>query len=326
MQSQRLTVPRQLDDYRLDIALVNMNLGLSRRKIREIIDVGGVYVNDKRIRIASRKVQAGNNIRLEYDLESIKKIKRQSFELTDAQIIFDGEQYAIINKPPGLASQATRDQSIEHVVPVLEKFYKKRDGSKQKLILVHRLDKETSGLLIVAKDEKTATYFTDCFKQNTIKKEYHALVRGIPEQPTFEESCFLSSIQPKSGLVKKVRAGGKHSHTKFRLLHKNDAEGVSLMACYPTTGRSHQIRVHLALHNLPILGDKKYFGQHKAKISDELYQLSSEHHFLHAYKLCFVDPQTEKGVEYTAEYPVNFRKAVGVCEDLSLTLSHNLSG
>lgn len=319
MQSQRLTVPRQLNDYRLDMALVNMNLGLSRRKIREIIDVGGVYVNEKRIRIASRKVQAGNNIRLEYDLEAIKKIKLKSFDISADDIVFEDASFLILNKPAGLASQATKDQSVEHVLPCLEKFFKQRDGAKPRLILVHRLDKETSGLLIVAKDEKTATYFTDCFKNSTIKKEYRALVRGLPGALDFEENCYLSSIQPKSGVVKKVHSGGKSSHTRFHTIAQDAEREVAFMACYPTTGRSHQIRVHLALHNLPILGDKKYFGSTRKKLDDTLYALALEHHFLHAYKLQFKAPYSDEKMSFTAAYAPNFAKAL---ELLGIAVTH----
>lgn len=282
-------VPANFDGMRLDLIWVQLEPELSRRKIRQIIDVGGAYHNRKRVRIASRTVNVGDEIVLQFNLEGLKEIKKSEIKFIADDIIFTDDNFVIVNKPPLMPSQATKDQSIMHVESCLKKHYEElKKNSFKHFQICHRLDKETSGVLIVARNKKANAFVMEQFKHKEISKFYLALCFGKPKSNTWEVKCFLTPIDKRTGMVGIVRSGGKVSLTKFKMLAYNANANISLIACFPETGRSHQLRVHLASSGLPILGDKKYCEKNieHAKYSD-LSQYFSVHHMLHAYQLKF---------------------------------------
>jgi RluA family pseudouridine synthase len=310
MKQKQIKISKKLDGFRLDIALVNADIGMSRRKIRRIIDIGGVYINNKRVRVASRVVHAGDSVRLEFQEEQVKKLKPTNFVLQASDVLLDNEHVVVINKPAGLPSQATRDQSILHVVPVIEAYYKQQGLKPPALTLVHRLDKETSGAIICAKSAVAATFLTDQFREKEVEKEYTAICYGASRREPFEFACFLSAIQSQTGIVKQVRSGGKHSHTKFVPTAVNAKLGLTLMQCFPSTGRSHQLRVHLDANDLPIVGDKKYGEAKRKQLSPALGELGAEHHLLHCRKMVFRCSPSERPITVEANMPQTMAKFV----------------
>lgn len=310
MKQLTIKIDGKLGGARLDIALVNANLGMSRRKIRRIIDIGGAYINNHRVRVASRQVQLGDTVRLEYQDELVKKLRQENFIFTDQDILFENKYIVVVNKPPGLPSQATRDQSVVHVVPVLQQYYKSVHCPVPDLILVHRLDKETSGALIVAKNAATATYLTQQFREKLVEKEYLAACFGLPEKEKFDFKCHLSPIQPKTGVVTLVRSGGKFSHTHFEVQAVNVESQLSLVRCFPSTGRSHQLRVHLDLNHLPIVGDKKYGCKVRPKLTSSLSVLTGTHHLLHCKRMKLKWSENAKPIDVLAPLPINFLKFI----------------
>lgn len=294
---------------RLDVYLLEQIGELSRRKIRSIIDVGGVYVNRKRVRIASRAVTVGDQIRVEYNEAALRKVKAENFAFTDKDVIFSKFSVFAVNKPPGLPSQATKDQSVMHAVPVLEKYLREKKIKFKPLILVHRLDKETSGLLLIAEGSERATWLTEQFRERKVKKTYWAICHGVPEWTRKTEKAPLSDIDKKSGLVSAVRSGGRSALTHFKVLSVNESLGLSLIECTPETGRSHQIRVHLEINGHPIVGDKRYGNAaHKKHLSDQLSALTAWHHFLHAKRLEFQPAANQERVGLEAELPEKMRE------------------
>lgn len=149
------------------------------------------------------------------------------------------------------------------------------------------------------------------FRHKTVKKVYLALCHGLPSWKEKVVENYLSEIDKNSGMVREVFAGGRIAKTRFQTVASFPEQDVSLIACYPETGRSHQIRVHLTSLNLPILGDKKYGDRQNRKApTDTIKALASEHHFLHARHLEFaLDPNPEK-LSYTATLPGNFSKSL----------------
>jgi 23S rRNA-/tRNA-specific pseudouridylate synthase len=133
-----------------------------------------------------------------------------------------------------------------------------------------------------------------------------ALCYGIAKAETFTERAYLSEIDKRSGDVKAVRSGGRTAVTHFRVLATNRELGLSLIACYPETGRSHQIRVHLQINGLPIIGDKRYATAAKTTLSPNLAELASVHHFLHAQALQFVPADGAGELSLTAAVPPRF--------------------
>lgn len=320
MKTFDLTVGAAQSGMRLDVYLVAAELGLSRRKIRQVIDVGGVYINRKRVRIASRQVCRGDKVRVEYSEAALKTIRAAEPQLAAEALLYEAHGVIALNKPPGLPSQATKDQSVLHVVPSVEALFKSLGRPKVSFTLVHRLDKETSGVILVATNSSRATWLTEQFRDRAVRKTYLALCYGLAKTKTFTERAYLSEIDKKSGDVKVVRSGGRTAVTHFRVLSENKELGISLIACFPETGRSHQIRVHLQLNGLPIIGDKRYAGPSKRALPPQLAELSSVHHFLHAYSLQFAPTAGDKPVTISAPMPirfVNFINASGLVFDAS---------
>lgn len=305
-------VNRKVAECRLDIALCQLIPDLSRRKIRTIVDQGGAYLNSKRVRISSRLVKYGDKIVVEYDANSlVKKDASKKFILKANDILYEDDYCIIINKPPGLPSQATRQQSVCHIIPFIEDYYKTLDSSKKvKLTLVHRLDKETSGAIIVAKSSEYAKAFSDEFKRRKVKKVYHALSYGNSKQDQFKVENYLSPISKQFGTVKPCgKHFGRDAFTEFKILNKYKIPfSVSLVECYPLTGRSHQIRSHLKTSNLAIIGDKKYNSSFKPNSEDTaLMEFLFKPHYLHAKKLSIFHPFLKKNIEVNADYFNDFK-------------------
>lgn len=307
MDKYEFTIDRELDGLRVDIAGAKAEVGLSRRKAKQIIDLGGCYINRKRVRIASKLVHVGDSVSFEYHEASVNKIKTSSFEFKSEDILFEDDTVIAINKPAGVPSQATRTQAVFHVVALLEKFMKTRDGSVGRLDLVHRLDKETTGVLLIAKGKTNFTFYSNLFRDRKVTKVYHALSYGVIDKK-FELENILSPISKNSGRVSIVGSlkNGKTAKTKFSLLEAFNGD-YSLVKCMPYTGRSHQLRVHLDSVGNSIVGDKVYGDKRKAKgaFSD----LTYSHHFLHAYSLTF--PLKNGGaMTVCADYPKNFSEFI----------------
>jgi RluA family pseudouridine synthase len=299
-------VPEGQPAIRIDHFLATVISDLSRRKIRQILDVGGCYVNNKRMHIASRSVKSGDRIRVEYSLEGLKKTRQRKFCLQDADILYDANGLIAINKPPGLPSQATRDQDVMHAETCLREWLTSHGRKNVKLILVHRLDKETSGVLLFATNPNVATWMTDQFRTRMIKKTYWALCKGLPKSKKFKVECYLSEIDKKTGKVTSVHSGGKTSRTDFVERQRSESLNLSWVECYPETGRSHQIRVHLEMSKIPILGDKKYGRDVGGHIDEKILEVATLHHMLHARKLEFVPSPGEKHVQLVADPPQDF--------------------
>ena len=305
MITHRFKVKDDFAGMRLDQFIALQGVELSKRKIREVIDAGGVYINRKRARIASRPVNPGDTIEMQYSLENLKRIKQRDHELQSSDLLFDRHNVIAINKPPGLPTQATRDQSVVHLEAAVKKHLATKGLPNAKVFLVHRLDKETSGVVLLATTAEAVTFLTDQFRNRTVNKEYLALCSGIPHEKKFTVECFLSPIDKRTGNVTVVRSGGKPSKTFFEVIESNKALGLSLIRCRPETGRSHQIRVHLASKGFPIIGDKKYQPS-KTPMTPTLESLAAVHHLLHAFRLTFVPGNNEKPVTLEAPLPINF--------------------
>jgi 23S rRNA pseudouridine1911/1915/1917 synthase len=272
----------------VDLALGELLPGLSRRHIRRILDQGGILLNGKPVRRAGDKTKAGDKLVVSYSEEGPQKTP--TVLTPDSLIWEDPRGIFAFNKPPLLAAVPTVSKKTPHMGRSLAESFPKIFPKEP--LACHRLDKETSGLMLFAKTAPLCEEMMELFKKRQIQKTYLALVWGAPKEKTWKISCYLSPIDKKTGSVKPVQAGGKPSETAFELLGSHKKMGVSLIRCLPHTGRSHQIRVHLGtLSGLPILGDKRYDPALRSRPL-------IEHHLLHAWKLSW--PQ---GPDLTASLP-----------------------
>ena len=311
METVELLAKKSLVGKRLDLAMVDGVKGLSRRRAKTLIDSGEVYLNDRRIRISSRALAFGDKLVFRYSPE--QKKKKTVITIDETSILYFDHGVLAINKPAGLSSQAARKGDNLHVVPLLQKYFQSKDIDLPNLSLVHRLDKETSGVLLLADNKALAESLMDQFRQKTVKKVYHALCYGKADDK-FAVRCNLSSINPKNGMVKVVQKSGKDSETSFSLKEFFKLSRLSLVECKPITGRSHQLRVHLAKSRLGIVGDKVY-GDQSLSLGDELSALVN-HHLLHARTLSFTIPSTKKSLQVKAPYPKSWKSILEKLREL----------
>lgn len=242
-------IPDSLAGRRLDDALADL-ANISKGEARRVIDRGGCAVNQAMVRVASRAVRAG-------DLLTVGLMQAGEFRellMGPEAIIYQDRELLAVNKPSGVASQRTPYQlkgTLEYWVG--EEF--SRQGVQEPVRVIHRLDRGTSGVMLFPKHRQAAAYLSELFKQGTIQKCYLALVTGTPPA---EQWCADGPIGKVGTSRYGVMAEGRAARTLLRCLAT--AGGRSLIEARPLTGRTHQIRVHLAAAGLPIVGDTTYGG------------------------------------------------------------------
>lgn len=307
MNKKTVKITGSLAGKRIDLALVDAEIGLSRRKIRSIIDHGGCYVNRKRIRVASKKLNVGDDVELIYSEGSIVH-KKNEFNLSADEIIFESNTMIAVNKACGIPAVATQDQSLVHVAALARKFFEAQGKKYGAIEPAHRLDMETTGVMVLGTDHKNALFLQDEFRLRNTKKVYHAVCYGIPDSKKFDLDCQLSVIDKRTRMVRVVEQGGKQATTSFRVLKSNKELGISLIECAPITGRTHQLRVQLTHLGLPILGDKKYGRIPHDAFPKDLSEKLSKGHLLHARYLTIKPGKNLDPVQLSGPYFDDFKQ------------------
>ena len=290
---------------RLDLALVAAFPHLSRRRIRRALDYGGIYLNRRRVRVASRLAFGGD--RVEIFLTSFPQAVPQ---LQPDDIIYNDNNLLVINKPPCLLSQATRSQAVAHLIPAVQQLLPDCGA----LRIVHRLDAETSGAIMLARTRAAAVFLSQQLRQQRIAKQYLALCAGIPQWHKHTEHSHLSSINKHLGMVKVAAHDKPYARaavTRFTVLATASSYPVTLLKCEPRSGRSHQIRAQLQQLDLPVLGDKKY-GHAPPQLPAAAAALTHSHHLLHAYSLALQPAPHCELITVQAPLPVNFLKILTI--------------
>lgn len=291
-----VTVTENQDGQRIDNYLFRIFKGVPKSHVYRILRSGEVRVNKKRIDQTYR-LQAGDIIRI----PPVKTAEREEKRIPDARfdILYEDDSILVINKPAGVAVHGGSGVSFG----VIEQLRAMRPEAKF-LELVHRLDKETSGILVLAKKRSALTRLHEQIREGAIDKHYQALVHGNWKNQRQHVRLPLLKYHTADGERRvRVDAAGQASHTVFNVLrHYPD---FTLLEAELKTGRTHQIRVHLASSGFVIAGDEKYGDyelnrqlQKGKKGEDALKRM-----FLHACKITFVHPETGKPVTITAPLP-----------------------
>lgn len=255
---------------------------LSHKAIKRFIDAKRCKVNGQVVTISTAALKKGDSILL--DLSPLEKIAQEQV------ILFEDAYLLILNKKVGSICD--------------EQFVKPFKKEYPQLALVHRLDKETSGVLLLAKDEKTKEGMITLFKKHAVEKLYLAIVDGVFKKSEGKIENYLGQIEKSDFQItygSVTEKEGKRAITHYRILKKSS--NASLLLCQPITGRTHQLRVHLSSISHPILGDWQYGKQFICK-----YEAQS--HLLHAYKVEFIHPVTKEKLQIKAPLPKEFDLAV----------------
>lgn len=293
-------VTADLNGERFDLACVQLFDGLSRKKIKSIIDSGGAYINKRRVQVAKTEVKTGDKVEVFWDNRLEEKTAGQ---LKPENVLLETDSYFVIHKPAGIPSQATLISSTDTIIYALQKLNPKYDPKE--ILLVHRLDKDTSGIMILAKTKKAQSHFENLFREKKIFKTYHAICLAVPREPNGLIKFPIQKDNSRQNAYMAVRgkssSQAKAAETEYETLQIFKKANASLVSCFPKTGRTHQIRVHMSAIGCPIAGDKTYA---QGVIGHSAGQMALRH-MLHAHALEFID---DKGVKRSFQdpYPEDF--------------------
>ncbi|MFC4699482.1 23S rRNA pseudouridine(955/2504/2580) synthase RluC [Glaciecola siphonariae] len=298
---QFISISEDEQSQRIDNYLIRILKGVPKSKIYRILRKGEVRVNKKRIK-PEYKLQTGDEIRLppirlDAPEPSVIKVERVAY-LQDA-ILYEDERFIVLNKPSGIAVHGGSGLQFG----VIEGLRVLRPDAPF-LELVHRLDRETSGCLLIAKKRSALRHLHEQLRNNQVDKIYHALVAGAWPEKRHKVKAPLHKNTLQSGeRMVQVSDMGKPSETKFRILQSFPHS--TLVEAKPITGRTHQIRVHCLHAGHPIACDNKYGD---AEFDKHIKTLGGSRLFLHAAQIRFIHPRTDEQVSFRAPYDSKLSK------------------
>lgn len=293
-EKRELIVPDALHASRLDKALVAFVPEFSRNHLQALIDAGHVTINARVDKSASRKVMAGQRI----VVELVPTAQSQAFrpEPVPLDIVFEDEHLMVLNKAAGVVVHPAAGNWSGTILNGLLAHHRGA-ASLPRAGIVHRLDKDTSGLMVVGKTLQALTALVREIAARHVHREYLAIAHGIPNSMHMRIDAPIGR-DPQSRIRMAVVASGKPAKTDVELITSVDT--FSGLRCTLHTGRTHQIRVHLASKGHPLVGDTTYGGSPT---------LGMERQALHAAKLAFVHPLLGTPLEFTAAPPADFAAA-----------------
>jgi 23S rRNA pseudouridine1911/1915/1917 synthase len=304
---REIKILKDSNGKRADLALLDFMPELTRTSAKKIFVEGIVRVNNEEVK-PNFKVNEGDKLCIDtnkiktYLNQTSNSVIKPSFE--KISIIFEDKNIVVVNKPEGIVSHPVTGHRDDSVLNRLVGFFQKQGGNNTKLRLVHRLDRDTSGVLLVAKNIETQQFYSYQFEKGLAHKTYFAVVEGDfkkylekKNQDFLQVTTYISRVNNNEKIYQNTSAEkGLLAKTKFYFVeHWHGLNGkYSLIKCEPETGRTHQIRVHLSSLGFPIVGDPWYQGTRYKRL------------MLHAFKLKVSD-RNEKIQEFRADLPKEFK-------------------
>jgi 23S rRNA pseudouridine1911/1915/1917 synthase len=304
MNIKKIKVNEENVGKRVDSFIANVDKDISRSTAQRLIEEGNIKVNGAATKV-SYKVKLDDEIEIIIPEAKEINLKAQDIPLN---IIYEDNDIIVINKPKGMVvhpANGNLDGTLVNAVMAICKDSLSGIGGEIRPGIVHRLDKDTSGAIIVAKNDKAHINLSEQLKNHEVKKTYIALVRGIikEDEATINMPIARSTSDRKKMAVDKK---GKEAITHFKVLGRYDNK-YTLLEITIETGRTHQIRVHLSHIGFPIIGDEVYSnGKNEWGIKGQC---------LHAWKIKFAHPITKEEMSFEAEIPKYFREIIQELEE-----------
>ena len=299
---------------RLDVFLVNRERDISRSALKRLIELGRIRINDQVVK-ASQKIKPGDKITMDVPKPEPLALKGEAIPL---EVLFEDDTLLVLNKPAGIVVHPAPGNWTGTLVNALLHHFQTSGGTvstiggKERPGLVHRLDKETSGVMVIAKTDHAHRALAAQFKHHTITRVYEALIWGVPKKGhgLIELAIGRDTKERKKFSARTTRP--KESVTEYKVEHRYGKLAAHALL-YPRTGRTHQLRVHLTSLGHPILGDLTYGGRKVCAIN----HVEIPRVMLHARTLGFHHPSTGEVQEFTRLFPSDMEEATHALEALT---------
>ena len=304
---REITVEQNVDNKRLDKFISEMEEDLSRTTIQRLIEEEKVIVNEQKVKTSYKPI-SGDKIRIIVEQRPKLELKAQKIPV---QIMYEDKDIVVVNKPKGMVVHPANGNYDGTLVNALLGMYEDKsdwsfseDEENFRPGIVHRLDKDTSGLLIVAKNDVALMKMSKEIQERKVKKKYIALVKGnVPDDEATIDLPIARSTKDRKKMA--VDEKGKNAVTYFKVLKRYDR--YTLLELKIATGRTHQIRVHMSYIGHPVVGDEVYSnGKNEFEVKGQM---------LHAWKLEFIHPITGEKINLEAPVPDYFKEILEKLND-----------
>jgi 23S rRNA pseudouridine1911/1915/1917 synthase len=304
--AQQLIIERSRPGERLDIWLRAKLPNLSRGAIQRLIEEGHVRVNGKVVK-STHAPRAGERVDIDFPEPKPAEALPEDIPL---DVLFEDETLLVINKPPGLVVHPASGHETHTLVNALLHHCEGElsgIGGVARPGIVHRLDKDTSGCLVVAKNDDAHLALSAQFASRKIQKTYHAIVCGEIARDRGEIRAAIARHPSHRKCMTVDEEFGREAHTSYAVLQR--LRGATLAEALLHTGRTHQIRVHFKFLGHPLLGDSTYGHRPNQKL-EEMTKFHAPRQMLHAFRLSFIHPRSGKRVGFEAPRPEDFSDAL----------------
>ncbi len=298
------TVPPELDGERLDVCLARLATDFSRVQIQKAIASGNVLRNGK-VQTAKRQTVSRDD-RIEFQVPEEPSMDHVAAEHIPLDILYEDDALLVINKPAGMVVHPAAGNYTGTVVnallgrdqEILEEF---DEADSMRPGIVHRLDKDTSGCLVIAKNGNAMHKLSRSFADREISKTYMAIVAPAPKVMAAEIRTQIGRNPGNRKKMAVVRSGGRDAVTIFNVVRRGKIgpNSAALLKVRILTGRTHQIRVHMSHYGSPIIGDALYGGNSR---------IAAPRQMLHAWKLSFPHPVTKEMLSFESPFPADFQE------------------
>ena len=304
---ERLIIERSLPAERLDSFLRGKFPALSRGAIQRLIQEGHIRV-DGRVVKPTHTPRAGEQVELAWPEARPSEARPQEIPL---DILYEDDRLLVLNKPPGLVVHPASGHEEDTLVNALLHHcagHLSGIGGVARPGIVHRLDKETSGCMVIAKNDDTHIALSAQFAGRKVEKIYHAIVCGEMQRDAGEIHAAIARHPSHRKRMAVDEGSGREARTSYRVLER--LQCATLVEAVLHTGRTHQIRVHFKFLGFPLVGDYTYGNRQNQRLT-ELARYTAPRQMLHAHQLSFIHPKTGKRLTFRAPCPPDFLDALG---------------